>query len=249
MVQMRGVDFGYAPGLPVLHNVTLTVHGGEHVALVGRTGAGKSSVLSLLGGLYEPWSGHVKVGGIDPRALDAAARRSLLGYVPQNAGLFSGTVADNITLTDPTISGEDMAHAAQLAGADTFINRLPDGYVTPLSDTSRGAGHTLSAGQRQLLALARALVIRPAILLLDEATAVVDGASDAAIREALHERVLPTGTAILTIAHRLAAAQEAHRVVVLTDGRITEEGTPSELLSRGGQFADLIALHQAGWSS
>jgi ATP-binding cassette subfamily B multidrug efflux pump len=247
IVDMRDVDFGYAPERPVLHDVTLTVHLSEHVALVGRTGAGKSSVLSLLGGLYAPWAGQIKVGGLDPRSLDDAGRRALLGYVPQAVGLFSGTVTDNITLGDTRLSSDSVAHAAEVAGAATFIQTLPDGYATQLSDSGRGAGVTLSAGQRQLLALARALVTRPAVLLLDEATAVVDGASDAAFRQALHDRVLPAGTAVLTIAHRLATAREAHRVVVLNRGRVVEEGPPAELLSHGGRFADLIALEQAGW--
>ena len=154
--------------------------------------------------------------------------------------LFSGTVQDNLTLGDPTITTEQARRAATLAGADRFIRALPDGYDTILSDSGRGTGVQLSAGQRQLLALARALVTAPAALLLDEATAVIDGASDAAFRAALHEHVLGAGTAVLTVAHRLATAREADCVLVMAGGRIVEQGAPGELLTSGGRFATLI---------
>ncbi len=246
-LEVRDVTFGYLPSQPVLHDVSLTVQPGEHVAVVGRTGAGKSSILSLLSGLHSPWSGQVQLLGHDPRGLDDPARRTLLGFVPQAVGLFSGTVTDNITLGDTTLDLEQVQRAACIAGADDFIGSLPDGYTTVLSDSGRGNGVQLSAGQRQLLALTRALVTTPAVLLLDEATAVIDGATDARFRAALHDRVLPTGTAVLTVAHRLTTAREADRVLVLHAGRIIEQGPPAQLLAIGGRFADLIALEQAGW--
>jgi ABC-type multidrug transport system fused ATPase/permease subunit len=246
-VQVRHVTFGYLPGQPVLHDVSLTVQPGEHVAVVGRTGAGKSSILSLLSGLRSPWSGQVQLLGHDPRGLDDTARRTLLGFVPQAVGLFSGTITDNITLGDTTLDLEQVQRAACIAGAEDFIGSLPDGYTTVLSDSGRGTGVQLSAGQRQLLALTRALVTTPAVLLLDEATAVIDGATDARFRAALHDRVLPTGTAVLTVAHRLTTAREADRVLVLHAGHIIEQGPPAQLLAIGGRFADLIALEQAGW--
>jgi ATP-binding cassette subfamily B protein len=241
------ITFGYAPGAPVLHEVSLAVHPGEHVVVIGRTGAGKTSLLALLAGLYTPWTGHVHVAGYDPRTLDDTARRAILGFVPQTVHLFSGTVHDNLTLGDETITTEQARHASTLAGADRFIRALPDGYDTILSDSGRGTGVQLSAGQRQLLALARALATKPAGLLLDEATAVIDGASDAAFRAALHEHVLTAGTAVLTVAHRLATAREADRVLVMARGRIIEHGTPSELLTTGGRFATMTALENAGW--
>jgi ATP-binding cassette subfamily B protein len=231
----------------VLHEVSVAVHPGEHVVVVGRTGAGKTSLLALVAGLYPPWTGHVHVAGHDPRTFDDAARRAVLGFVPQTVQLFSGTVRDNLTLGDPTITAEQARRAATLAGADRFIRALPDGYDTILSDSGRGSGVQLSAGQRQLLALARALVTAPAALLLDEATAVIDGASDAAFRTALHEHVLAAGTAVLTVAHRLATAREADRVLVMAGGRIVEQGAPGELLTSGGRFAMLTALEDAGW--
>jgi ATP-binding cassette subfamily B protein len=143
---------------------------------------------------------------------------------------------------------EDIARdAAAIAGADGFIRALPDGYRTLLSGGAGGAGVHLSAGQRQLLALARAMVHRPAVLLLDEATAAVDSASDAAFRAALRERVLPRGSAVVTVAHRLTTALDADRVIVLDGGRIVEEGEPSALVARQGRFAALLELEAAGW--
>jgi ATP-binding cassette subfamily B protein len=241
------VTFGYTPGTPVLHEVSLTVRPGEHVVVVGRTGAGKTSLLALLAGLYTPWTGLVRVAGHDPRTLDDTARRTVLGFVPQTVQLFSGTVLDNLTLGDDTITAGQARRAGALAGADRFTRALPGGYGTVLSDSSRGTGVQLSAGQRQLLALARALITSPPILLLDEATAVIDGASDAAFRAALHEHVLASGTAVLTVAHRLASARDADRVLVMAAGRIIEEGTPGDLLAAGGPFAAMAALEDAGW--
>ncbi len=247
VAELAGVAFGYQPDRPVLHDITLTISPGQHLAIVGRTGAGKSSLVSLLAGLYPPWTGTARLAGTDPRRLDDAQRRRLLGYVPQTVALFSGTITDNITLGDPHLTVADTTRAARLAGADTFIDSLPAGYATLLSDAGRGTGVQLSAGQRQLLALARALATRPAVLLLDEATAVIDGASDTAFRTALHQHIRAEGTAVLTIAHRLATAHAADHVAVLAAGRIIEHGTPSHLLATGGRYADLTALEQAGW--
>ena len=246
-VRVDTVSFGYTPNRPVLHEVSLTVHRGELVAVVGRTGAGKSSLLALLAGLHTPWTGRIELAGHPPQALDDTQRASVLGFVPQHVTLFSGTVLDNLTLGDTSIPAEQAQSAAAIAGADLFITALPGGYHTLLSDAGRGGGVQLSAGQRQLLALARALTARPAVLLLDEATATIDSASDAAFRAALHEHLLPSGTAVLTIAHRLATARDADRVLVMADGRIIEEGTPAELLAADTLFAALSALEDAGW--
>ncbi|MGK5170897.1 ABC transporter ATP-binding protein [Geodermatophilus sp. CPCC 205761] len=247
VVELNDVTFGYLPGRPVLHRISLAVHPGRHVAIVGRTGAGKSSILSLLVGLHTPWTGQVTLAGADPSALDDGTRRALLGYVPQTVALFSGTVTDNITLGAPDLTADQVRHAARTAGADSFIEALPDGYDALLSDTGRGRGLQLSAGQRQLIALARALVTEPAVLLLDEATSVVDGASDAAFRDALHDRVLFRGTAVLTVAHRLATARDADHVLVVAGGQIVEQGDPATLLATDSRFAGLAALEQAGW--
>ena len=165
-----------------------------------------------------------------------------MGVVLQVVQLFRGTVFDNLTLGDGSVSREAVQRAAVIAGADTFIQALPQGY-----DTLLGSGLQLSAGQRQLLALTRALVWDPAVLLLDEATAAVDSASEAAFRAALRAAVLDCGRAVLTVAHRLATAQDADRVLVMEAGQIVEVGPPEELIRRGGRFAALLELEAAGW--
>ena len=207
---MHQVCFGYVPNRPVLHGVSLTAQPGEHLVLVGRTGAGKSSILHLLGGLYTPWSGIVRVAGTDPTILTDEERRRAVGVVLQVVQLFRATGFDTLTLRDASVSRAAVQRAAVIAGADAFIQALPQGY-----DTRVGEGLQLSAGQRQLLALTRALVWDPAVLLLDEATAAVDSASEAAFRAALRAAVMGSGRAVLTVAHRLATAQEADRVLVL----------------------------------
>jgi ATP-binding cassette subfamily B protein len=247
VIQLVDVVFGYAEGQPVLHHTSLAVHASEHVALVGRTGAGKTSALQLLAGLYPPWAGTVRIAGRDPALLAESERRKLLGVVPQVVQLFSGTVVDNLTLGDASVPEAAVLDAARIAGADAFIRTLPMGYQTLLSSSSGGKGTQLSAGQQQLLALARALVHKPAVLLLDEATAAIDGVSDAAFRAALRQRVLPAGCAVLTVAHRLSTATEADRVVVLDKGSIVEEGSPGQLAGRAGRFAALLELEAAGW--
>jgi ATP-binding cassette, subfamily B, multidrug efflux pump len=241
------VVFGYLEGQPVLGGVSFQVRPGEHVALVGRTGAGKTSTIHLLAGLYAPWQGRLAISGRDPRSIADDERRRIVGIVPQATQLFSGTILENITLKDDSISQQLAMEAAELTGADPFIKRLPEGYRTRLRGAGKGLGVQLSAGQEQLLALTRALVRRPAALLLDEATAAVDGASDAAFRAALRERVLPLGTAVLTVAHRLSTAKEADRVIVMEAGAIVEEGAPALLVRAGGKFAALLELEAAGW--
>jgi len=246
-ILLDDVAFGYSAGLPVLQRISVRVAAGEHVALVGRTGAGKTTALQLLAGFYAPWAGAVRVAGRDPALLGEAERRRLLGVVPQVVQLFSGTVLENLTLGDPSAPEEAVLDAAAIAGIDAFVRSLPLGYQTPLGHERSGRGTQLSAGQQQLLALARALVHRPPVLLLDEATAAIDSVSDAAFRAALRRSVLPAGCAVLTVAHRLATAREADRVIVLERGVIVEEGSPAELTRRAGRFAALLELEAAGW--
>ena len=246
-VLCEDVVFGYEPEAHVLHGVSLRVAAGEHVALVGRTGAGKTSIVHLLAGLYQPSQGKVRIAGRDPCALSDEEKRQVLGIVPQASQLFSGTVLDNLTLKDDGVPESAVVEAARISGADAFIRSLPHGYQTLLRGSGRGLGMQLSAGQEQLLTLTRALVSRPAVLLFDEATSFVDGASEAALRGALRSAVLARGTAVLTVAHRLATAREADRVVVIDHGRIVEEGAPAALVARGGRFAALLELEAAGW--
>jgi ATP-binding cassette, subfamily B, multidrug efflux pump len=242
-IEVRDVAFGYREGQPVLHGVRLEVRPGEQVALVGRTGAGKTSLLHLVGALYAPWQGSVRVLGADPRSIAEDERRRLVGVVPQSLPLFSGTVLDNLTLNDRDVTLDTAISAARITGLHQVVESLPNGYATEL----RGAGVQLSAGQQQLLALTRALVWDPPVILLDEATSAIDNASDAAFRAALHAIVKQQHKAVLTIAHRLATARDADRVVVLDRGRVVEEGAPDELVRAGGYFAALLDLEASGW--
>jgi ATP-binding cassette subfamily B protein len=213
---------------------------------VGRTGAGKSSILNLVSGLYEPWQGTVRVAGRNPRQVEDPERRRLIGIVPQTVQLFSGTVWDNLTLGEAGVPRRAVEAAVQLGGADSLIRNLPDGYDTLISQGS-GCGVKLSTGQRQLLSVARALVGDPAVLLFDEATSGIDSTREAVLREALQSDEIRQKHAILTVAHRLSTARTADRVIVLDGGRIVEQGTPDELLRQGGHFAALLELETSGW--
>lgn len=245
LIQLNNVTFGYTNDRPVLRSVSLAVRAGEHVALVGRTGAGKSTVMHLAGGLYAPWSGEVRVAGSDPCAMSDEERRRRLGVVPQKLQLFSGSVLENLIMGDPSVTRADAETAAKATGAHAFILALPQGYDTPLGTDE--ASVALSAGQRQLLALTRALVRQPRVLLLDEATAAIDHASDAAFRAALRSDAHNPGRAVLIVAHRLSTAREADRVIVLEDGHVLEQGAPDDLVRRNGRFAALLAMEAAGW--
>ena len=247
LVRVEGVTFGYVEGQPVLREVSIQVVSGEHVAIVGRTGAGKSTLLHLLGGLYSPWDGWIHVAGRDPRGVAATERRRIVGTVPQAGWMFSGSVSDNLTLWDHSISREAVEKAGRISGADSFVSKLPDRYDTMISDTGRGTGVQLSAGERQLLALGRALIGDPAVLLFDEATAAVDGATEAAFKHALRIHLEERRGTVVTIAHRISTAMAADRIIVMEDGRVEEEGTPGQLLERGGRFAALWELANAGW--
>lgn len=246
LVEVRRVHFGYFPGQEVLAGVSLVARPGDHIAIVGHTGAGKSSLFHLLGGLYRPRSGTIRLAGKDPCALSLHERRAILGPVPQIVQLFSGTVLENLTLGDAGIPFEAVERAAAISGADVFIRELPEGYATVLSE-SRGSGAQISVGQRQLMALTRALVGNPDILLLDEATASVDGATEAVFKKALQTHLYDRRGVVLTIAHRLSTALDAGYIIVLEKGRVIEEGPPDDLLARGGLLASLWELENAGW--
>jgi ATP-binding cassette subfamily B multidrug efflux pump len=246
-IRFADVSFGYVAHSAIIRDLSLHVDPGEHVAMVGRTGAGKTSTLHLAAGLYAPWGGSVRVSGIDPRALAVEERRRMVGVVPQVVQLFAGTVADNLTLGDTSVSREAIERACTLAGASDLVRSLPMQLDTVLRGLGGGHGVQLSAGQRQLLALARALLCEPRVLLLDEATAAIDGVSDAAFRAALRRGALARGCAVLSVAHRLSTAREADRVAVIDRGRIVEMGPPSVLTRRGGLFAAWMELETAGW--
>jgi ATP-binding cassette subfamily B protein len=237
-LRLEGVRFRY-PGEQAwaLDGVDLALAPGETVALVGRTGAGKSTVVKLLARFYDPTEGRVTADGVALVELSAAGYRRQLGLVPQEAHLFSGTVFDNIAYGRPEASPAEVEAAARAVGADEFVASLPDGYATVVSER----GRSLSSGQRQLLALARARLVDPAVLLLDEATSNLDLATEARVQAAMG--ALSQGRTTVIVAHRLATAARAGRIVVLDGGRVAEEGTHTELLARGGLYA---AMWRAG---
>ncbi len=232
-VVFDGVGFGYGSGPEVLSRLDLVVPAGQTVALVGATGAGKSTLAKLLARFYDPRRGAVRLDGVDLRSVvDAELRRAVV-MVTQESFLFSGSVADNIALGRPGATREEIVGAARAVGADEFVTALPEGYDTDV----RKRGARLSAGQRQLVAFARALLADPAVLVLDEATSSLDIPSERAVQAAL-ETVLADRTALI-IAHRLSTVLIADRVLVLADGMVVEDGTPEDLIVGRGTFADL----------
>jgi ABC-type multidrug transport system fused ATPase/permease subunit len=232
-VRFEDVRFSYGTGPEVLHGLDLDVPPGTTVALVGHTGAGKSTIAKLLARFYDPTSGRITIDGHDLRDVTQASLRRQLGIVPQEGFLFAGTVAENIAFGRPDAAWEDIVRAAQAVGAHDFIMRLEDGYETQLQER----GSRLSLGQRQLVALARALLADPRILILDEATSSVDIGTERKIEQAL--RLLLAGRTAFIIAHRLSTIRDADLIVVLEYGQIVEQGSHDELMQRRGLYTSL----------
>tara|TARA_B100000073_G_scaffold321093_1_gene301322 strand:+ start:7875 stop:9653 length:1779 start_codon:yes stop_codon:yes gene_type:complete len=238
-VIFENVNFGYRTDEPILRNVSFRIAPGEHVALVGPTGSGKSTVIRLLCRLYEPQSGRILLDGRDIRSIPIADLRQQLGVVLQDTFLFSGNVADNLRLNRP-ISDQRLQDVCSELGLDGLLDRLPQGLQTVL----RERGGNLSSGERQLLAVARVAIRNPTVLVMDEATAFMDPSTEATLQRDL-DRLLQKRTAVV-IAHRLATVEASDRILVLRRGELIEEGTHHELRARGGLYAQLADLQERG---
>ena len=234
-IALEDVSFGYAADAPVLHDINLEIPPGESLAVVGPTGAGKSTIAKLIVRFYDPQSGRVRIDGQDVREVSLESLRRQLGVVPQEPFLFNGSIGENVAFSRPDATEEEIWEACRAVGLDAMVSRLPDGLDTPCHER----GVSLSSGERQLLALARAFLAQPRVLVLDEATSNLDSHSEKKIEEAL-DAVLKGRTAII-IAHRLTTAMRADRIAVIQDGRITEIGPHAELIAKGGHYA---AMHQ-----
>jgi ATP-binding cassette subfamily B protein len=238
-VVFEDVCFAYRPDEPIIENLSFRIAPGEHVALVGPTGSGKTTVIRLLCRLYEPQQGRILLDGVNIRELSITSLRQRLGVVLQDTFLFSGNVADNLRL-DADISSDTLARLCAELGLDPLLARLPDGLATEL----RERGGNLSSGERQLLAVARVAIRDPAVLVMDEATAFMDPSTEATLQRDL-DSLLHQRTAIV-IAHRLATVEAVDRIFVLKRGRLIEQGNHRELRAAGGLYAQLAELQERG---
>ena len=234
-IEVRGVGFAYGDGTQVLHDVDLTIHPGERIALVGPTGAGKSTLAKLIARFYDPTAGSVSIGGVDLRDATAASLRERLAVVPQEGFLFNGSLLENVRLARPEASDDDVVAAMESIGILDRFAVLPDGLATEV----RERGSRFSAGEKQLVSLARAALADPDILVLDEATSSLDPGTEAIVEDAMER--LANGRTTIVIAHRLTTAARADRVAVVADGHLAEVGTHDDLIARDGRYAALFS--------
>jgi subfamily B ATP-binding cassette protein MsbA len=239
-LEFEHVAFAYDPKAPVLKDVHTSIVPGQFVGIVGPTGGGKSTIVSMVPRFYDPSGGRVLIDGTDVRDLTLKGLRAQIGFVLQDTVLFRGTVRDNIAYGRPGATDAEIVEAAKLANADEFIAKMPDGYNTMVGER----GLTLSGGQRQRIGIARAIIRNAPILILDEPTAALDTESEKLVIEAL-ERLMK-GRTVLTIAHRLSTIRDAHKIIVLKDGVVAEEGTHDELVARNGVYAELHRIQAGG---
>ena len=242
-IELKNVTFAYGDEPPVLQDFNLTLEPGTATAVIGASGSGKSTILGLIAGLYEPDSGQILFDGVDAATLDLAARRALTSVVFQQPYLAGGTIEENIRAGDPTASAEQFESASALARVDEITQRLPDGFSSQVGE----GGSVLSGGERQRVSIARALLKPAPVLLIDEATSALDNENERAVVDALSAEDRPRTRVI--IAHRQAGIRHADQVVVIDAGHIVEAGAPAELLEQGGRFAEFWE-HQsasAGW--
>jgi ATP-binding cassette subfamily B protein len=233
-IQLDKVTFAYVPGSPVLHSISLTIEASKMTAIVGATGSGKTTIISLLGRFYDPQEGHITIGGVDIQNISREALNRNIGFVLQDVFLFSDTVHNNITLGNPNISREKVIQASKKIGVHDFIQQLPGQYDYVIGER----GGALSTGQRQLLAFVRVLVYEPTILILDEATSSVDSESELLIQKAITE--VTQNRCSIVIAHRLSTIQRADRICLMEKGQIIESGTHRDLIDAKGAYYQLF---------
>jgi ATP-binding cassette, subfamily B, multidrug efflux pump len=238
-VEFRDVSFRYFPDTPLIDDLSLTVQPGQTVAIVGPTGAGKTTLINLLMRFYELDAGQITVDGVDIASMSREDLRAMTGMVLQDAWLFGGTIADNIGYGSAGASRDQIIDAARATYVDRFVRTLPDGYETVLDDE----GGNVSMGERQLITIARAFLARPAILILDEATSSVDTRTEVLIQQAMNS--LRQGRTSFVIAHRLSTIRDADLILVMESGQIVEQGAHAALLEAGGAYARLYAAQFA----
>lgn len=237
-VELRSVSFSYDGERSAVDNLSLTLHRGEHLAIVGGSGGGKSTVIKLIESFYQPTAGEIRYFGQPGGELSLSAIRKLFAYVPQECTLFDGTVEENLRMARPDATREELEHATRMADIHDFIMTLPEGYQTQVGER----GNQLSGGQRQRIAIARGILNAAPVLLLDEATAALDSATEKEVQACLDR--ISAGMTTVTVAHRLSTIENAGRILVMEDGRVVEEGNFRQLLERGGRFKELYESQQ-----